>query len=206
MVPGPRGDSGRRAILGYRSALILALRALPPLLLVGMNASGVAHADVKDSRPGQWSGGAGVGFLANMSDGPEFGLTGHADYFLTQRLSVGPLVQYAGAGNDIVVGVSTQARYWWNIRASGKAKLVVQGGIGFAWADIEDTDSGAAGTYTSFVIPVGVGLDYAVTGRVAVTADLLLNFTSLGEHVRAGGREVDLHTIVMPGLFLGVRF
>jgi hypothetical protein len=33
-----------------------------------------------------------------------------------------------------------------------------------------------------------------------------VNFTSLGEHVRAGGREVDLHTNVMPGLFLGVRF
>jgi hypothetical protein len=171
-----------------------------------MVAASVAHADLKDSMLGQWSGGAGIGFLANTPDGVEFALAGHADYFLTQRLSAGPLVQYAGAGNDVLVGLSAQAKYWWYILESGKAKLVLQGGIGIVWADVEDTDSGAAGTYTSFVIPVGVGLDYAVTRRVAVTAGLLLNFTSLGEHVRVGGREVDLHTIVMPGLFLGVRF
>jgi hypothetical protein len=171
-----------------------------------MTAVGAAHAEVKDSRPGQWSGGAGVGFLASTPDGAEFGLTGHVDYFLTQRLSVGPLVQYAGAGNDVVVGLSAQAKYWWNILASGNAKLVVQGGIGFVRAGIKDTDSGVAATYTSFVIPVGVGLDYTVTTRIAVTADLLLNFTSLGERVHVGGREVDLYTNVMPGLFLGVRF
>ncbi|MGH7390181.1 MAG: hypothetical protein ACREM3_12105 [Candidatus Rokuibacteriota bacterium] len=56
------------------------------------------------------------------------------------------------------------------------------------------------------MIPVGVGLDYAVTRRVAVTAEFLLNFTSLGEDVRAEGREFDLHTNVMPGFYLGVRF
>jgi hypothetical protein len=74
------------------------------------------------------------------------------------------------------------------------------------WADIEDADSGAAATFSSFLIPVGVGLDYAVTPRVAITADFLLNFTSLGERVSAGSRDVDLHTSVMPALFLGVRF
>ena len=105
-----------------------------------------------------------------------------------------------------MVGVSVQAKYWWSIWASGKLKLVVQGGIGGVWADIDDTDTGASGSFTSFLIPLGVGLDYAVTTRVALTADILVNFTSLGEQVRAGGREVDLHTNVMPGLFLGVRF
>ena len=184
----------------------MALRTMAGLALLAMTAGGVAHADVGDSRPGQWSGGAGVGFLANSPDGPEFGLAGHADYFLAHRFSTGPLVQYAGGGNDNLVGVSVQAKYWWSILASGKAKLVVQAGIGGVWADIEDTDSGASGRFTSFLIPLGVGLDYAVTARVALTADILVNFTSLGEEVRAGGREVDLHTNVMPGLYLGVRF
>jgi hypothetical protein len=173
---------------------------------VSLTAAGAAHADVTAPRPGQWSGGAGVGFLANAPDGTEFGLVGHADYFLLQRLSMGPLVQYAGAGNDILFGLSAQAKYWWNILAGGNLKLVVQGGIGLIRAGIEDSDSGVADTYTSFVIPLGIGLDYAVSPRVAITADLLLNFTSLGEHVSVGGREVDLRTTVMPGLFLGVRF
>jgi hypothetical protein len=56
------------------------------------------------------------------------------------------------------------------------------------------------------LIPVGIGLEYTVTKQVAVTAEFLLNFTSLGENVRAGGREFDLHTTVMPGFYLGVRF
>jgi hypothetical protein len=41
---------------------------------------------------------------------------------------------------------------------------------------------------------------------LAVMADFLLNFTSLGETVRIGGREVDLHTNVMPAFYLGDRF
>ena len=86
------------------------------------------------------------------------------------------------------------------------AKLVLQGGLGFVRAGIKDTDSGTANTYGSFLIPTGVGIDYAVTERLAITADFLLNFTSLGETVRAGGREFDLHTNVMPALYLGIRF
>ncbi len=58
----------------------------------------------------------------------------------------------------------------------------------------------------SFLIPLGVGLDYAVTPRLAITADFLLNFTSLGDNVRVGGATVDLHTNVMPAFYLGVRF
>lgn len=46
------------------------------------------------------------------------------------------------------------------------AKLVLQGGIGFVRAGIKDTDSGTANTYGAFLIPIGVGLDYAVTERL----------------------------------------
>ncbi|MGH7313982.1 MAG: outer membrane beta-barrel protein [Candidatus Rokuibacteriota bacterium] len=190
-----------------RSALTRGVRALSVVSLVAMTVAGPAHADVDALTPGQWSGGAGVGFLANTPDGDaEFALKGFADYFLMPRFSVGPLAQYAGAGNDFLFGLSGQAKYWWDFLGSRNAKLVVQGGIGFVRAGIKDTDSGVADTYTSFLIPVGVGLDYTVTKQLAVTADFFLNFTSLGETVRVGGREVDLHTNVMPGLYLGVRF
>jgi hypothetical protein len=184
----------------------MARRLLTALSLAALATAGVAHADVRDSRPGRWSGGAGVGFLANSPDGPEPGLAGHAQYFVTERLSVGPLIQYAGAGNDVIVGVSIQVRYSWSILASGRAKLVLQGGVGFVHALIEDADSGAEETDSSFVVPVGIGLDYAATDRIAVTADLILNVTSLGGDVPVGDREVDLHTNFMPGFYLGVRF
>jgi len=187
---------------------ILGSLALSIFALVGSSeVSGPAYAYVRTSKPGQWSGGAGVGFLSGTPDGIEFALAGHADYFVIPPFSVGPLVQFAGGGNDLVLGVSAQAKYWWSIPGTrGLARVVVQGGIGFVWADIEDSDSGAAGTYGSFLVPLGVGFDYAVTHAVAVTVDFILNLTSLGENARVGGREVDLHTNVMPGLYLGVRF
>jgi hypothetical protein len=200
-------DLERLAVSAARGkALRLARRLVAALSLAGLATAGVAHADAPDPTPGRWSGGAGVGFLANSPDGPEPALAGHAQYLVTDRLSVGPLVQYAGAGNDVIVGLSMQVRYWWSVPADGRAKLVVQGGVGFVHARIEDADTGAEETDSSFVVPVGIGLDYAVTARITVTADLILNVTSLGGDVAVGDREVDLHTNIMPGFYLGVRF
>jgi hypothetical protein len=118
------------------------------------------------------------------------------------------LAQYAGAGDDFLFGLSAQAKYWWDIpRSRNLAKLVVQGGIGFIRAGIKSSElGGAADTFTSFLIPIGVGIDYTVSKNLAVTADFLLNFTSLGDTVRVGTREFDFHTNVMPGLYFGMRF
>jgi hypothetical protein len=178
------------------------------LTLAVLTTCELGHAGVDDVLAGRWSGGAGVGFLAGTPDGVEPAFKAHVDYFLLPRLSIGLLAQHAGAGgNDSVVGLSVQAKYWWDLPGTGRAaRLVVQGGVGLAWADIEDDDSGVADTYRSLSIPVGIGLEYAVMERVAITAELLLNLVSLGEEVRVGGREVDLHTNVMPGFYLGIRF
>ena len=187
--------------------MILVRLSLSVLWLATVSFSILAFAEINDPRPGQWSGGGGLGFLGNTPDGAaEFAFKGHADYFLTRSLSVGPLAQYAGAGNDFLFGLSAQGKYWWDIPGSrNEAKVVIQGGIGFVRAGIKDTDSGTANTSTSFLIPLGVGVDYTVK-QLALTADLLLNVTSLGETVRSGGRDVDLHTNIMPGLYFGVRF
>jgi hypothetical protein len=176
--------------------------------LLALVAQGHARADVTELAPGRWSGGAGMGFLGNTPDGiAEFAIKGHADYSVRERLSLGALAQYAGTGNDIIFGLSAQAKYWWNLPGmDNRAKFVLQGGLGFIRAGITDTDSRTSNTYTSFVIPIGIGLDYAMTPGMALTADLLVNVTSLGETVRAGGREFDLHTNVMPAFYLGVRF
>jgi len=188
-----------------RALGVLALALVPLIGLIAMPI--LARADVTDLTPGRWSAGAGVGFWANTPDGVEFGLEGHAEYFWTRTFSVGPLAQYAGAGNDQLVGVSVQAKRWWVIPGTRRpVRLAVQGGLGYLWADIEDADTGAAVTDSSFLIPLGIALDYAVSRRVAVTVEVLVNLTSLGEKVRVGDREVDLRTNVMPALYLGVRF
>jgi hypothetical protein len=202
------GDANQPEVIMQRQVLLVLALLAVGVFSLDVVVHGLAYADVNDLRHGHWSGATGVGFLGNTPDGAEFALNGHADYFFTPNVSVGPLAQYAGTGNDIIFGLSVQAKYWWGIPGGRTlTKLVVQGGIGFVRAGIKDNDSGApADTYASFLIPVGVGLDYTVTKHVAVTADFLVNFTSLGETVHVGGRDVDLHTNVMPGLYLGMRF
>ncbi|MET0517061.1 MAG: hypothetical protein ABW047_17240 [Nitrospiraceae bacterium] len=192
----------RRSHLGIL-VLLCTLVSLPNMIVPI-----VGTAEVANLAGGQWSGGGGLGFLGGTPDGiAEFAMNGHADYFMTPRFSVGPLAQYAGTGNDFMFGLSVQVKGWWNLSNTGnRLKLVLQGGFGFINAGIKDTDSQTANTYGSFLIPVGVGFDYAMTPRIAVTADLLLNFTSLGETLHANGREFDLHTNLMPGFYLGVRF
>lgn len=115
----------------------------------------------------------------------------------------------AGIGSSAIrflFGLSAQAKYWWNIPGTETMRLVIQAGIGFIRAGIKDTDSGIANTYGSFLIPIGIGIDHPFTERLSLTADVFLNVTSLGETVRASGREFDLHTNSMPALYLGVRF
>ena len=203
-------DAGRGATPGHqtggmRQTLRVLTVALMPMF--GLAAPSPARADGPNLEPGRWSGGAGVGFWANTPDGVEFGLAAHAEYLWTRTFSVGPLAQYAGAGNDHLVGVTVQAKRWWGIPGTRRpVRLAVQGGLGYLWADIEDADTGAAVTDSSFLIPLGIAVDYAVSRRVAVTVEVLVNLTALGEKVRVGDREVDLRTNVMPALYLGVRF
>jgi hypothetical protein len=190
-----------------RRGLIVLCFTLAVAPLSGRPPSVHADAHLHELRAGHWSGGAGMGFLGNTPDGVlEFAFNGHADYFMHERLSIGPLAQYAGTGNDFLFGLSAQAKYWWDIPGLDATRLVVQGGVGFVRAGIKDTDSGTANTYGSFLIPIGLGIDHAVSERLSVTADFLLNFTSLGENVQSGGREFDLHTNIMPAFYLGVRF
>lgn len=168
--------SSRDALMPRRSVCIGSL-GLCLWVLVSFSMAAHAEAEVQDLTSERWSGGVGTGFVGSAPDGiAEFAINGHADYFLAEHISIGPLAQYAGVGNDFLFGLSAQARYWWDIPGTDHlAKLVVQGGIGFIRAGIKDTDSGTANAYGSFLVPVGIGIDYTVTPRLAVTADFLLN-------------------------------
>lgn len=170
-------------------------------------AGNVSALEPSDSVVGRWSGGTGIGFLGGTPDGVEFAVNGHLDHFIAEDISIGPLAQYAGAGDDFLFGLSVQGKYWWAIPGmDNQTKLVVQGGIGFVRAGVKEPEIGFGDTYSSFLIPLGIGVDHAVNNQVSLTADFMLNITSLGQNVRVAGREVDFHTNVMPGLYFGVRF
>ena len=154
---------------------------------------GPAPAQAADPQAGTLTGGGALGFLANTPDDTAFALNLNFDYHLNHRLSVGPLLQLGFTGDMTLTGLSGQTKYWLALPGTGdRGKLVFQAGLGFVHADFLQAD-------TSWLIPLGVGFEYALDRRLAVTATFLLNFTDLDT---GGGRS----TNVMPGLTFGVRF
>ena len=140
----------------------------------------------------QWNLGISGGLLGNTPDGTAFALNADAEYVVGPHFSLGPLAQLALTGNLFQIGLSGQAKYW--IDTSGLStgtRMNVQGGIGFVHTNFLTAD-------TSWLIPLGVGLDYPLGSRIALTATFLLNLTDL--HTSGGS------TTVMPGLTVGIRF
>lgn len=151
---------------------------------------GSGCADAAEPSPGAWTGGAGVGFLGNTADGTAFAVNMNVERFINRSFSVGPLLQFGVTGDLTQVGVSGQVKYWMDL--SKGLKLTAQGGLGFVHTDFRGSD-------TSFLIPIGVGFDYALNRNVSATATFLLNLTDIDTGVGARPH-------VMPGLTFGFRF
>lgn len=146
-----------------------------------------------EERTGTWTAGSSVGLLGATPDGTAFAMNGHVDYFVSEAVSLGPLVQVGLTGDMAQVGVSGQGKYWIDLPATeGRGRIVLQGGVGFVHSDYRSGD-------TSWLVPLGIGYDYAVNPNIDLSATGLLNFTNL--HT-GGGSDAD----VMPGLAFGVRF
>lgn len=146
-----------------------------------------------EPKTGAWSGGGAIGFLGNTPDGTAFATNLNADYFVTHQFSIGPLAQIAATGDLFQFGFSGQGKFWVEpLPGDTRFKLNIQGGIGFLHSDLHTSD-------TSWLIPIGVGLDFAPNEKLSLTSTFLLNFTDV--HT---GRGTDAH--VMPGLTFGIRF
>src|SRR5215208_7961214 len=79
-----------------RSTIVCASLSFCLWWLVFLTMATPGSADVNELSAGHWSGGGGIGFMASTPDGvAELGFHGHADYFVTERFSYGPLAQYA---------------------------------------------------------------------------------------------------------------
>ncbi|MDP3723988.1 MAG: hypothetical protein Q8R91_10945 [Candidatus Omnitrophota bacterium] len=142
---------------------------------------------------GKWTAGSSVGMLGATPDGNAFAVNGNADYFVTERVSMGPLLQLGLTGDMTQIGLSGQGKYWITSPAiGGRGQLYLQSGVGFVHTDFRQDD-------TSWLVPLGVGFDYAITPAVSLTSAFLLNFTDL--HT-GNGTDAD----VMPGFAFGVRF
>jgi hypothetical protein len=140
-----------------------------------------------EPRAGLWSAAAGVGVLGDTTDGTAFALNLYVERFIDQSVSIGPLVQVA---NFKQIALSVQPKYWIDVTLPNpNAKMNFQAGLGFIHG----------GGDTSYVIPLGIGVDYPIDRTYSFTMTLLLNFTGID-----GGLGSGIH--LMPGLNLGLRF
>lgn len=146
-----------------------------------------------ESRTGQWSGGSSAGLLFATPDGTAFGLNGNAEYFVTDRFSIGPLVQLGLTGDLVLVGASGQGKYYLPLPGTNdRSTVAVQGGIGAVHADFRSDD-------TSWLVPLGVEYGYAINPRLDFTASAMVNLTDLNTGAGSGAD-------VMPALAFGLRF
>ena len=143
-----------------------------------------------------WSVGGTMGFLANTPDDTAFALNFNAEANLNSQVAVGPLLQLGFTDDLTLVGLSGQGKYAIPLAELGERfKLILQGGLGFVHADKGPSD-------TSFLIPLGFGVDYQINSQIAFKSDFLLNITDLDLGRGRGNND----TNIMPGLTFGVRF
>jgi hypothetical protein len=111
-----------------------------------------------DQRAGRFIFGAGLGLQANTPDDTAFAFGLSGDYYITQGLSIGPLLQMGFTGDLFQFGLTGQAKYTFDLPEVPALKPHVEAGIGFIYSDL-DQGSWRDEDDVSFLIPLGVGAE-----------------------------------------------
>jgi hypothetical protein len=134
------------------------------------------------SRAGRFSLGGGLGLMGGTVDDEAFAVGVQGDYYFTNELSVGPLLQMGFTGDLFQLGLSAQVKYTMDVRQIPALKPHVEVGLGFIYANLDRGSRSADDV--SFLIPLGFGLEYRLSRRLSLDTTFYLNFTSLdpGKH------------------------
>lgn len=130
------------------------------------------------SRAGRFVFGAGLGFQAKTVDDTAFAIGLSGDYFFTNNLSIGPLMQFGVTSDLFQFGLSAQAKYTFDIPQVRELKPHLEGGIGFLYANLDRPGHGSKDD-TSFLIPLGVGVEYRMSPRLSLDTTAFFNFTDI---------------------------
>jgi hypothetical protein len=130
------------------------------------------------SRAGRFVFGAGLGLQAATVDDTAYAIGLSGDYFFTNQLSLGPLMQFGFTSDLFQFGLSAQAKYHFDLPQVPQLKPHLEGGIGFLYANLDRPGSGSKDD-TSFLIPLGVGLEYRLSPRLSLDTTAFFNFTDI---------------------------
>jgi hypothetical protein len=162
----PGGMKMKQKHLMLISTIVSVLAVMIPVSVTAQQTAG--------QRTGRFTLGVDIGAQFATADSTAFGVGFSGDYFLTDNLSIGPLLQIGVTTDLFQFGPTAQLKYTYDIDQRFKANL--QAGAGFLYAHYT---KGPNRHDTSFLIPVGPGLEYNLTNDISLGTTLLFNFTDL---------------------------
>lgn len=125
-----------------------------------------------ESRVGKWNVGGAVGATVDP-DLLSFQLG--VDYYITEDIAVGPLIQYGVNGNDWIWGTSGQVKYCARLKDTEQVRPYGQAGIGFV-EYIHDDFYGGERT-TKYLFPVGGGFEFKLAKDLTLDTNILFDIS-----------------------------
>jgi hypothetical protein len=137
------------------------------------------------SRSGHFGAGGCLGFTV---DPDLFAGQAGAEYYVTNEVAVGPLLQGGTGGGGRFWSLAGMVKYSAPLRNTELARPYAEAGIGFANLYFDDLNHGDH--TTTFIFPIGGGLEFELTDQVTLDANILF----------------DISEDVFVGLYFGGRF
>jgi hypothetical protein len=130
---------------------------------------------------GSWTGGIDAGVTTRTAVGDVFTIGVHAEREMTPLLSVGPAAWVAPGGEESAWGLAGHARLRWDLGDLGYPPFTILGhtGLGFLALHADRRDAVPEDDDSGVYVPIGLGVQYAVVSRVALSGLLELRVHSL---------------------------
>lgn len=94
------------------------------------------------------------------------------DYYVTDEVAVGPYIYAGGGGDNSFWAVAGQVKFAPELVSIKSVRPYVSAGIGFINLDFEDDDR-----FTTFLFPVGWGVEWGVSDIMSVEAGGIYEIT-----------------------------
>lgn len=118
--------------------------------------------------------GTDIGFWTGTTDGTDFTLAFHLDYYLDPAFSIGPLLLFTPTSDLTQVAMAPVARFHLQL---ARLNIVPFAGVGFIHSSL-DRSQGAGRldrSDTGFYIPLGITGEYPVSPNISLATTVLVN-------------------------------
>ncbi|HET6369869.1 MAG TPA: outer membrane beta-barrel protein [Nitrospiria bacterium] len=136
-------------------------------------------AQAQERRSGHFTLGVDVGPAFGTIDGTAANIGLSGDYYASDNLSFGPLLQLGFTGDLTQIALSGQLKYTFEVPPASPFRPNVQIGLGFINADHDLGSFRGSKNDTSYIVPVGLGFEYKVQAGFYVSTTALINYTNL---------------------------